>query len=172
MFDKVGCTVVSLTLMWYAQWFQWHCCDMHSGAIDTAVTCTAESITPLCSQLWSFSLQIRSHIQKGFNPCNTRLGGVVWWTEVKNLMSGSVTVYEIFDHRPFWILLRIRQDMIDFLSVFDTACTMNAVSLTPHAFLIFSHSIAVLHMIFNFRSCSKILLCMRCQWHSMHLKKF
>jgi hypothetical protein len=30
-----------------AQWCQWHCCDMHSGVIDTAMTCTAVSLTPL-----------------------------------------------------------------------------------------------------------------------------
>jgi hypothetical protein len=32
----------------------------------------------------------------------------------------------------------------------DKACTMHAVSMTPHAFLIFLHTIAVLHMIFTF----------------------
>jgi hypothetical protein len=35
-------------------------------------------------------------------------------------------------------------------------CTVHAVSLTPHVYLIFLHTIAVLHMIFSFRSCSKI----------------
>jgi hypothetical protein len=39
---------------------------------------------------------------------------------------------------------------------------------TPHAFLIFLHSNAVLHMIFTFWSCSKNFLGMRCQWHRMH----
>jgi hypothetical protein len=38
---------------------------------------------------------------------------------------------------------------------------VHAVSMTPHAFLIFLH-------IFTFRSCSKIFLCMQCQWHRMH----
>jgi hypothetical protein len=37
----------------------------------------------------------------------------------------------------------------------DTACIVHAVSMAPHAFLIFLHTNAVLHMIFTFRSCSK-----------------
>jgi hypothetical protein len=56
----------------------------------------------------------------------------------------------------------------------DTACTVHAVSMTPHAhvhavsltthaFFIFLYIIAVLPMIFTFRSCSKNFLCMRCQ---------
>jgi hypothetical protein len=42
-------------------------------------------------------------------------------------------------------------------SVIDTTCILN-----------FFHAIAVLHMIFTFWSCLKILLCMWCQWHAMH----
>jgi hypothetical protein len=41
------CTVVSLTPLWHAQRYHWHCCDMHNGVIDTAVTFTAVSLTPL-----------------------------------------------------------------------------------------------------------------------------
>jgi hypothetical protein len=63
-------------------------------------------------------------------------------------------------------------------SVNGTAFVVHAVSMTPcahvhvvsmtlRAFLIILHTIAVLHMIFTFRSCSTILLCTRCQWHRM-----
>jgi hypothetical protein len=87
--------------------------------------------------------------------------------------------------KPFWILLRIRRDMINFrtqkscmrcrwprihraCSINDTACIVHAVSLTPHAFLTFLHSIAVFHMIFSFLSCLKILLFLWCHWPRMH----
>jgi hypothetical protein len=40
-------TAESLTPLWRAQRSHWHRCDVHSGVIDTAVTCTAESLTPL-----------------------------------------------------------------------------------------------------------------------------
>jgi hypothetical protein len=52
--------------------------------------------------------------------------------------------------------------------IIDTACIVHAVSLTPHAFFIFLHTIAVLHMILTFWSCSKKFVCMRYQWHRMH----
>jgi hypothetical protein len=73
----------------YAQRCHWHRCDMHNGIIDTAVTCTEVSLTPLCNQLCRFSPRIRSHIQKGCNPCIMGLGGVVWWKKpvVENLVS-------------------------------------------------------------------------------------
>jgi hypothetical protein len=62
-----------------AQWCHWHHFDIHSSVIDTAVTCTAVSLTMLSNQLCWFSMQIQSHIQKGFNPCIRGLGEVVWW---------------------------------------------------------------------------------------------
>jgi hypothetical protein len=55
---------------------------------------------------------------------------------------------------------------------------LHAVSMKPHAFLIFLHTIAVLHMIFTFRRCYTNFLymlslipharCMRYQWYHMH----
>jgi hypothetical protein len=80
IFNKVGCTALSLTQKWYAQRHNWHSCDMYSSVIETAVTCKAVSkLTPLCSQLCLFFMRIRSHIQKGFNTCIRGLGGDVWW---------------------------------------------------------------------------------------------
>jgi hypothetical protein len=66
-----------------AQWCQCHRCDMHRGFIDTVVTCTAMSLSPLCTQLFWLSLQIRSHIRKGFNLCITDPGEVVWWNKTE-----------------------------------------------------------------------------------------
>jgi hypothetical protein len=48
---------------------------LHSGVNDSAVHVTAVSMTPLCNQLCKFTPQIRSHFQKGFNPCIRGLGG-------------------------------------------------------------------------------------------------
>jgi hypothetical protein len=51
--------------------------------------------------------------------------------------------------------------------VIETACTLtvHAVSLTPHAFYIF---FAVFIWFSLFEVVRKFLLCMRCQWYSMH----
>jgi hypothetical protein len=38
-----------MTPLWLVQWNRWHRCDVHCGVIDTTVTCTAESLTPLCT---------------------------------------------------------------------------------------------------------------------------
>jgi hypothetical protein len=40
-------TDVSLIPLWHAQQYHWHCCDIHNGVNDTAVTCSAVSIIPM-----------------------------------------------------------------------------------------------------------------------------
>jgi hypothetical protein len=45
----------------------------------------------------------------------------------------------------------------------DTACIFNFFCIP---------SLFCMYMIFTFRSCSKIILCMRCQLHRMHFKTF
>jgi hypothetical protein len=48
---------------------------LRSGVNDSVVHVTVVSImTPLCNQSCRFTPKIRSHIQKGFNPCIRGLG--------------------------------------------------------------------------------------------------
>jgi hypothetical protein len=58
--------------------------------------CTVVSMTPLClsqqcqwhrNQLCQISLQIRSHIRKGFNLCIRDPGEVVWWKKQRSKIS-------------------------------------------------------------------------------------
>jgi hypothetical protein len=46
--STVTCTAVSMIPLLHAQWYHWHHWDKHSCVNDTAVTCKAMSITPLC----------------------------------------------------------------------------------------------------------------------------
>jgi hypothetical protein len=46
-FLSVSCINLKGTPLWLAQRSHWHRCHVHSGVIDTAVTCTAESLAPL-----------------------------------------------------------------------------------------------------------------------------
>jgi hypothetical protein len=84
---NVSYTAVSMTPLWYAQLCHWHLCDMHSSIIDTAVTCSAVSVTPLCNQLGRLSSLIRSHIRIGFNPCIRGPGKVFWWKKTRGRKS-------------------------------------------------------------------------------------
>jgi hypothetical protein len=94
--NSVGCTSVSITPLCISQRCQWLSCGYRIGVNYSAVHATAVSMTPLCNQLCWFTPQIRSHIQKGFNPCIRGLGRVVWWktTEAENLVSGSLYAVE------------------------------------------------------------------------------
>jgi hypothetical protein len=57
---------------------------LHSGVIDTVLTGSVVSLTPLCNRLCRLSSQILSHIRKGFNLCIGDPGEVVWWKKQRS----------------------------------------------------------------------------------------
>jgi hypothetical protein len=54
--------------LWLTQRSHWLHCDVHSVVIDSAVTCTAESLTPLWLQSWFFQ-RILIHAQQSHWHC-------------------------------------------------------------------------------------------------------
>jgi hypothetical protein len=102
IFDKVGCTEVSMTPLCMSQWCQWHHYTYHSGVTDSAVHVTGVSLTLLCMSQrcqWhrcatNFVDLLRKY-EAIFKKALTRVSGAKGElfdekTEVKNLMSGSL----------------------------------------------------------------------------------
>jgi hypothetical protein len=96
--DKVGCTAVSLTAvsltpMWHAQGSHWHCWDMHSGVIDTAVQPTFFRISSriighivFCKEIWlrctrhSGVIETLWHAQQSHWHCCSNMTLLWLWT--------------------------------------------------------------------------------------------
>jgi hypothetical protein len=90
IFDKVGCTAVSMAPLCMSQRCQWYRCTCHSGVNDTAVHITAVSIR--CAT--NFVDLLRKY-EAIFKKALTRVSGargscLMKKTEVENPVSGSL----------------------------------------------------------------------------------
>jgi hypothetical protein len=110
-----------------AQRSHWHHCDIHSGVIDTAVTCTTVSLIPLFNQL------CRKYSQMILNTTV-----LFFMREYDSAAHGTAVSVTPLWHaqRSHWHRCDMPSGIIDSAvdihnGVIDTAVTCTAVSLTP-----------------------------------------